>query len=304
MINRALIRIKVVQLLYSYYQNEERDMARAEKELLFSLDKAYELYNYLLLLIVEITDAQNKRIETAKSKFLASDEDLNPNTKFVDNLFVYHLRQDPAFREYLSMHKLAWDEEFVKDLLDLILTSECYQEYMNSSTRSFEEDKDLWRTLFKTFIVDNERLAELLEESSLYWNDDIEIVQSFAFKTIKQFAQSEEPQLLPQYRSDEEKEYAIQLFRNAIVNGQEYKDMITKYTSNWDINRIALMDVIVMQIALAEIMTFPAIPTSVSLNEYIDLAKTYSTLKSGYFINGVLDRVVRNLKEEGILLKK
>ncbi|MGL4779874.1 MAG: transcription antitermination factor NusB [Bacteroidales bacterium] len=304
MINRALIRIKVVQLLYSYYQNEERDMARAEKELLFSLDKAYELYNYLLLLIVEITDAQNKRIETAKSKFLASDQDLNPNTKFVDNLFVYHLRQDPAFREYLSMHKLAWDEEFVKDILDLILTSECYQDYMNSSVRSFEEDKDLWRTLFKTFIVDNERLAELLEESSLYWNDDIEIVQSFAFKTIKQFTQSEESQLLPQYRSDEEKEYAIQLFRNAIVNGQEYKELITKYTNNWDINRIALMDVIVMQIALAEIMTFPAIPTSVSLNEYIDLAKTYSTLKSGYFINGVLDRVVRNLKEEGVLLKK
>lgn len=304
MINRALIRIKVVQLLYSYYQNEERDMARAEKELLFSLDKAYELYNYLLLLIVEITDAQNKRIETAKSKFLASDADLNPNTKFVDNLFVYHLRQDPAFREYLSMHKLSWDEEFVKDLLDLILTSECYQDYMNSSTRSFEEDKDLWRTLFKTFVVDNERLAELLEESSLYWNDDIDIVQSFAFKTIKQFGQSEESQLLPQYRSDEEKEYAIQLFRSAIVNGQEYKEMITKYTSNWDINRIALMDVIVMQIALAEIMTFPAIPTSVSLNEYIDLAKTYSTLKSGYFINGVLDRVVRNLKEEGVLLKK
>lgn len=304
MINRALIRIKVVQLLYSYYQNEERDMARAEKELLFSLDKAYELYNYLLLLIVEITDAQNKRIETAKSKFLASDQDLNPNTKFVDNLFVYHLRQDPAFREYLSMHKLAWDEEFVKDILDLILTSECYQDYMNSSVRSFEEDKDLWRALFKTFIVDNERLAELLEESSLYWNDDIEIVQSFAFKTIKQFTQSEESQLLPQYRSDEEKEYAIQLFRNAIVNGQEYKELITKYTNNWDINRIALMDVIVMQIALAEIMTFPAIPTSVSLNEYIDLAKTYSTLKSGYFINGVLDRVVRNLKEEGVLLKK
>ncbi|MGL4806425.1 MAG: transcription antitermination factor NusB [Bacteroidales bacterium] len=304
MINRALIRIKVVQLLYSYYQNEERDMARAEKELLFSLDKAYELYNYLLLLIVEITDAQNKRIETAKSKFLASDADLNPNTKFVDNLFVYHLRQDPAFREYLSMHKLAWEEEFVKDLLDLILTSECYQDYMNSATRSFEEDKDLWRTLFKTFIVDNERLVELLEESSLYWNDDIEIVQSFAFKTIKQFTQSEESQLLPQYRSDEEKEYAIQLFRNAIVNGQEYKELITKYTNNWDINRIALMDVIVMQIALAEIMTFPAIPTSVSLNEYIDLAKTYSTLKSGYFINGVLDRVVRNLKEEGVLLKK
>ncbi|MGL5773257.1 MAG: transcription antitermination factor NusB, partial [Bacteroidales bacterium] len=270
----------------------------------FSLDKAYELYNYLLLLIVEITDAQNKRIETAKSKFLASDADLNPNTKFVDNLFVYHLRQDPAFREYLSMHKLAWEEEFVKDLLDLILTSECYQDYMNSATRSFEEDKDLWRTLFKTFIVDNERLVELLEESSLYWNDDIEIVQSFAFKTIKQFTQSEESQLLPQYRSDEEKEYAIQLFRNAIVNGQEYKELITKYTNNWDINRIALMDVIVMQIALAEIMTFPAIPTSVSLNEYIDLAKTYSTLKSGYFINGVLDRVVRNLKEEGVLLKK
>lgn len=304
MINRALIRIKVVQLLYSYYQNEERDLVKAEKELLFSLDKAYELYNYLLLLIVELTDAQNKRIEVAKSKFLASDEDLNPNTKFVDNLFVYHLRQDPAFRTYLGQHKLAWDEEFVKDMLDLILSSEIYEEYMNSEERSFDEDRELWRVLFKTFICDNERLSDLLEETSLYWNDDLEIVQSFVLKTIKQFKSVEEEQILPQYRSDEDKEFAVQLFRNAIVNCEQYKNYIRSYSSNWDIERIALMDIIVMQLALAEIMTFPAIPTTVSLNEYIDLAKKYSTLKSGYFINGVLDKVVKNLKAEGILLKK
>ncbi|MGL5787111.1 MAG: transcription antitermination factor NusB [Bacteroidales bacterium] len=304
MINRALIRIKVVQLLYSYYQNEERDIVKAEKELLFSLDKAYELYNYLLLLMVELTDAQNKRIEIAKSKFLASEEDLNPNTKFVDNLFVYHLRQDPDFRKYLSQHKLAWDEEFVRDMLDLILSSEIYTEYMASEERSFEADRELWRVLFKTFICDNERLSDLLEETSLYWNDDLDIVQSFVLKTIKQFKPVEEAQILPQFRSDEDREFAVLLFRNAIVNGEQYKNYIQSYSSNWDIDRIALMDIIIMQLALAEIMTFPAIPTMVSLNEYIDLAKKYSTLKSGYFINGVLDRVVRNLKEEGLLLKK
>lgn len=304
MINRALIRIKVVQLLYSYYQNEERDIVKAEKELLFSLDKAYELYNYLLLLMVELTDAQNKRIEVAKSKFLASEEDLNPNTKFVDNLFVYHLRQDPDFRTYLSQHKLAWDEEFVRDMLDLILSSEIYTEYMASEERSFEADRELWRVLFKTFICDNERLSDLLEETSLYWNDDLDIVQSFVLKTIKQFKPVEEAQILPQFRSDEDREFAVLLFRNAIVNGEQYKNYIQSYSSNWDIERIALMDIIIMQLALAEIMTFPAIPTMVSLNEYIDLAKKYSTLKSGYFINGVLDRVVRNLKEEGLLLKK
>lgn len=304
MINRALIRIKVVQLLYSYYQNEERDIVKAEKELLFSLDKAYELYNYLLLLIVELTDAQNKRIEVAKSKYLASEEDLNPNTKFVDNLFVYHLRQDPDFRMYLSQHKLTWDEEFVRDTLDLILTSDIYTDYMASEERSFDADRELWRVLFKTFICDNERLSDLLEETSLYWNDDLDIVQSFVLKTIKQFKPVEEAQILPQFRSEEDREFAIELFRSSIVNGEQYKNYIQSYSSNWDIERIALMDIIIMQLALAEIMTFPAIPTMVSLNEYIDLAKKYSTLKSGYFINGVLDRVVKNLKEEGLLLKK
>lgn len=304
MINRALIRIKVVQLLYSYYQNEERDLSKAEKELLFSLDKAYELYNYLLLLIVELTDVQNKRIQIAKSKFLASEQDLNPNTKFVDNLFVYHLRQDPSFRTYLSKHKMAWDEEFLKDMLDLILSSEIYEEYINAEERSFEQDRELWRVLFKTFICDNETLSDLLEENSLYWNDDLDIVQSFVLKTIKQFQTSEEEQILPQYRSQEDIEFAVQLFRNAIVNGEQYKNYIRSYSNNWDIERIALMDIIIMQLALAEITTFSAIPTTVSLNEYIDLAKKYSTLKSGYFINGVLDKVVKNLKDEGVLLKK
>ncbi|MGL4993479.1 MAG: transcription antitermination factor NusB [Bacteroidales bacterium] len=305
MINRALIRIKVVQLVYSYYQNEERDLAKAEKEFLFSLDKAYELYNYLLLLMVELTETQRKRLQINRAKFLASQEDLSPNMKFVDNMLVAHLKQDPAFREFLSQNKMSWNEDFIKALLDELLASEVYKEYMSSSESSFEADRDFWKSSFRNLVFGNEKLIDHLEECSLYWNDDLDIVQTFVLKTIKQFnVELEDAQIQPKYRTDEDGQYAIDLFRNAIVHGQEYRDMIDANIRNWDLDRVAMMDRIIMQIAIAELINCPQIPTIVTLNEYIDLAKSYSTKKSGHFVNGILDKIVKELQQEGVILKK
>lgn len=305
MINRALIRIKVVQLVYSYYQNEERDLAKAEKEFLFSLDKAYELYNYLLLLMVELTEAQRKRLDINRAKHLASEEDLAPNTKFVENLWISQLKQDPEFQQYLVQTKMSWNEDFIRSMLDQLLASEIFKTYMQSAERTFEEDREFWRNSFRNLIFNNEQMIELLEESSLYWNDDLDTVQTFVLKTIKQFnTTTEGGQLQPKFRSLDDRQYAVDLFRNAIIHGQEYRNLIELHARNWDIERVAMMDTVIMQIAISELMNCPQIPTVVTLNEYIELAKTYSTKKSGGFVNGILDKLIKQLQEEGKLLKK
>ncbi|MGL4412328.1 MAG: transcription antitermination factor NusB [Bacteroidales bacterium] len=304
MINRALIRTKVVQLVYSYYQNEERDLAKSEKEFLFSLDKAYELYNYLLLLMVELTETQRKRLQINRAKFLASQEDLSPNMKFVDNLLIAHLKQDPAFSGYLSKNKISWDEDFIKSLLDELLATDVYKVYMNSEDNGFEADREFWKTSFRNLVFGNEKLIDHLEECSLYWNDDLDIVQTFVLKTIKQFnSELGDAQIQPKYKSEEDGEYAINLFRSSIVHGKEYRDMIDNNIRNWDLDRVAMMDRIIMQIAIAELINCPNIPAVVTLNEYIDLAKSYSTKKSGYFVNGILNKIVKDLQQEGVILK-
>lgn len=283
MINRVLIRLKIVQIVYAYYQNGGKNLDTAEKELFFSLSKAYDLYNYLLLLMVEVTKQANKRLNAAKNKLVPTKEELFPNTKFVENRFIAQLEVNKQLLEFSNNQKKTWENEadFVKTLCDKILESDIYKEYMASETSSYEEDRELWRKLYKNIIFNNIELDQVLEDQSLYWNDDKEIVDTFVLKTIKRFDEKNgaKQELLPEFKDEEDQDFARRLFRRTILNADYYRHLISENTKNWDLDRVAFMDVVIMQIALAEILSFPNIPVSVSLNEYVEIAKLYSTEK-------------------------
>ena len=282
-------------------------MDTAEKELFFSLSKAYDLYNYLLLLMVEVTKQANKRLNAAKNKLVPTKEELFPNTKFVENRFIAQLEVNKQLLEFSNNQKKTWENEadFVKTLCDKILESDIYKEYMASETSSYEEDRELWRKLYKNIIFNNIELDQVLEDQSLYWNDDKEIVDTFVLKTIKRFDEKNgaKQELLPEFKDEEDQDFARRLFRRTILNADYYRHLISENTKNWDLDRVAFMDVVIMQIALAEILSFPNISVSVSLNEYVEIAKLYSTPKSGGFINGTLDGIVNSLKKENKLTK-
>lgn len=308
MINRVLIRIRVIQILYATYLNESGNLKKAESDLVYSLQKSYDLYYFLLLLLVEITDTYKKRIDTRKAKLLPSEQDINPNTKLVENLFINQLRSCDSFTKYLTERPLSWSEYdiFIKNLLEKILKSSIYQEYSSNTISDYQQDKDFWKKVFKTIICKDEQLEEILEDESLYWNDDIDIVESFIIKTIKFFDYEKgiNQELLPMFRDDDDRLFAITLLRESMLNVKYARDLIDKYASNWESERIAFMDKIIMQTAIVECLSFPSIPISVTINEYINISKAYSTEKSFLFINGILDSVVNELKNDKKIIKK
>lgn len=308
MINRNLIRIRIVQIVYSWYQNTNKDLRNAEKELMFGLQKSYDLYYYMLLLMVELTNLYQDRVDTKRNKFLPTEEDLNPNTHLIDNKFILQLRENRQFNKYLTERPMLWDgnEGFIKNLLDTIVSSEAYREYTEIVSPTYDEDREFWRKAFKKFLYQNEELDDILEDECIYWNDDVEIVQSFVMKTIRKFSEEKGAQqpLLPMFKDEEDREFALKLLHNTILNEKKYRNLIEKHTDKWDFERIAFMDLVIMQVALSEISTFESIPTSVSLNEYIEIAKMYSTPKSGTFVNGILDAIVQETKQDNRMFKQ
>lgn len=306
MINRKLIRVKIVQLTYAYYQNGHHNMDTAEKELLFSLSKAYDLYNYLLGLIVAITQEERRRVDIATRRAEREGTE-TPSQRFAFNMFATQLEENKQLNLFMEDKKMSWenDVEAVRKLCDQIERSPLYQEYMMSDAEDYETDRELWRRIYRTLIQGNEDLDAILEEKSLYWNDDKEIVDTFVLKTIKRFdpANKADQELLPEYDDTEDREYALKLFRSTILNADTYQRYMSETSRNWNFSRLAYMDVVLMQIAIAEMLTFPNIPISVTINEYVDLAKLYSTPKSGGYINGMLDAIARHLVDTGRLLK-
>lgn len=306
MINRKLIRVKIVQLTYAYYQNGHHNMDTAEKELLFSLSKAYDLYNYLLGLIVAITQEERRRVDIATRR-AERERTETPSQRFAFNKFATQLEENKQLNLFMEDKKMSWenDVEAVRKLCDQIEQSPLYQEYMMSDAEDYETDRELWRRIYRTLIQGNEDLDAILEEKSLYWNDDKEIVDTFVLKTIKRFdpANKADQELLPEFDDTEDREYALKLFRSTILNADTYQRYMSETSRNWNFSRLAYMDVVLMQIAIAEMLTFPNIPISVTINEYVDLAKLYSTPKSGGYINGMLDAIARHLVDTGRLLK-
>lgn len=301
-----LIRVKIVQLTYAYYQNGHHNMDTAEKELLFSLSKAYDLYNYLLGLIVAITQEERRRVDIATRRAEREGTE-TPSQRFAFNKFATQLEENKQLNLFMEDKKMSWenDVEAVRKLCDQIERSPLYQEYMMSGAEDYETDRELWRRIYRTLIQGNEDLDAILEEKSLYWNDDKEIVDTFVLKTIKRFdpANKADQELLPEYDDTEDREYALKLFRSTILNADTYQRYMSETSRNWNFSRLAYMDVVLMQIAIAEMLTFPNIPISVTINEYVDLAKLYSTPKSGGYINGMLDAIARHLVDTGRLLK-
>ena len=306
MINRELIRIKVVQLTYAYYQNGSKNIDAAEKELIFSLSKAYDLYNYLLALIVGITHESRRHLEVAQSRAQREGTEM-PSQRFAYNRFAMQLEENRMLNDFMEAQKKNWNDEpeFLKKIYTQITESQIYKDYMAAPEDDYNADREVWRKLYRTLIQDNSDLDALLEEQSLYWNDDKETVDTFVLKTIKRFDEKNKAnqELLPEYDSEEDRDYARKLFRATIMNGNEYQHYMSEASRNWDFSRLAYMDIVIMQIAIAEMLTFPSIPISVTINEYVELAKLYSTPRSAVYINGILDAIARHLIETGRLLK-
>ncbi|MDE5739192.1 MAG: transcription antitermination factor NusB [Bacteroidaceae bacterium] len=307
MINRTLIRLKIVQLMYAFYQNGGKSIDTAEKELLFSLAKAYDLYNYMLLLIVSVSRYALQDVEHKEHLNRVGHINQKVSHRFAENRFTAQLEINKQLREFVETKKKSWNSEFsyVKKLYADIVQSDIYADYMKMEKVTYDDDREVWRKIYKNIIMKDERIDDILEEQSLYWNDDREVVDTFVLKTIKRFTpeRGAHQELVPEYKDIEDQEFATRLFRRAILNDEYYRDLIGKCIKNWEFNRLAYMDVIIMQIAIAELLSFPQIPVSVTINEYVEIAKWYSTPKSGGYVNGIIDSVAKMLKSENLLMK-
>lgn len=307
MVSRRILRIKIIQLLYAYYKASGNSIKNAEKELFFSIQKTYDLYHYLLLLIIDVADYALSRIDIAKEKKIPTWEDLHPNFKFIDNKIINQIRSNKQINEYLNNKKLSWVNypELVRNLFNNIKESEHYKEYMNNKDRSYDEDRKLITDIFVKDIASFEHLHQNLEEQSIYWNDESEFVISIIIKTIRKFrkADGDSAKILPLFKNKEDIEFVKKLFRKAILNKEQYRKLIEEFARNWEIERIAFIDILIMQTAIAEVIEFPSIPTKVTFNEYLEIAKYYSTNKSSVFINGLLDKIVSHLKDKNIIKK-
>lgn len=306
MINRDLIRIKILQLVYSYYQNEGKSIESTEKELLFSLSKAYDMYKYLLLLIVKVYEVGVKDLEAQVNRAKRLHLDVEIDSRFADNRFAKQLEANKELNEFAKKVEGEFsDDTLARTLYKAVKESVPYREYMQIEKPSYADDRTFWRRAYKTCFIPSDDIDAFFEEKSLYWNDDRNIVDSFVIKTIKRFNEesgSEQP-LLPEFDSEEDREFAVNLMHYTLANAEEYRDLIRKNAKNWSFSRMALMDTVIVQIALAEIINFPTIPASVSMNEYIELAKLYSTPKSHVYVNGLLDFLVKKLRAEGVIMK-
>lgn len=310
MINRILIRTKVVQMLYSYQLTKaDKTLTKAKKELQASLDKSYELYNSLLQLIIDITDLQDRELDDAKHKFLPSSEDLNPNMRFVENQLVKWLRNSEKLQNFVSDNKITWrdDELFLRLLLFKVTSSEEYKTYMAMEKTDFASDCEVWLQIMKKVILPDDDLLEHIENMSVYWSvDDLDIMGQFVLKTIRRIEAGDKDPISPKYKDDEDSEFGEKLFSLAVQERAENDELINKFvrSERWDSGRIALMDRIIMCTALSEIKNFPSIPVNVTMNEYIELAKNFSTPHSGQFVNGILNAVVKSLREQGKIVKQ
>ena len=297
-------------MLYSYQLTKtDKTITKAKKELQASLDKSYELYNSLLQLMIDLTDLQDRELDDAKHKFLPSNEDLNPNMRFVENQLVEWLRNSKKLQDFVNDNNITWrdDELFLRLLLFKVTGSEEYKTYMAMEKTDFASDCEVWLQIMKKVILPDDDLLEHIENMSVYWSvDDLDIMGQFVLKTIRRIEAGDKEPISPKYKDDEDSEFGEKLFSLAVQERSENDELINKYvrSERWDSGRIALMDRIIMCTALTEIKNFPSIPVNVTMNEYIELAKNFSTPHSGQFVNGILNAVVKSLREQGKIVKQ
>lgn len=306
MISRRLLRIKVVKALYAHMKSESDSLMASEKTLVASIDKTYDLYFQMLALVVEMARYAEQRQEAAKQKKLPTFEDLNPNRKFVDNSVIRLIAESDSVNDRLAARKLSWSQspELVKALFAQLEQSDYYKKYMASTESSFREDLALVTDFYTRELEESELLEEVLDEQSILWNDDLGFALIMVTRTLSGMRQSHrEVKVLPKFKSDDDLDFAKELFEKTAINFDTYLQYIERFTRNWDVERIAFMDNLIMATAVAELVSFPSIPVKVTLDEYIEIAKFYSTPGSGTFINGILDKIVAALTEEGKICK-
>lgn len=304
MLNRRHLRIRVLQFVYSWNKSKDTDIVKVEKQFLKSLEKVKELYTLLLLILVEVRDFAEDFQEDAKKKKLPSDEDLNPKTKFIDNLFIQKLKHDTSLMSKANELKLSFSDSrsLIKAIYLDVIKTPLYENYMSEEETGFDVDKKFILKLFSKHIIDVAALQDFLNEQYIYWDDDLPFVSSMIVKTIKESSDSK-ISLFDLFNNKEEKDFALNLLRFSIIHSDEYTELISSKTKNWEIDRVALMDLILMQMALTELLKMPQIPVKVSINEYLELAKYYSTPNSKNFVNGILDNLHIELKQKGLITK-
>ena len=306
MLSRRVLRTKVVKAVYAHTQCEDLTPAASEKNLVLSIDRAYDLYFHLLALVPEIAEYAAERIRIGENKKLPTYDDLHPNRKFVENKVIIRLAEDENLQAELKSRKLSWKNhrDLIVALYNALIRQPFYQKYMLSEERSFREDAQLVSDIYMTMLEEFEPLETVLEEQSILWNDDLGYLLTMASRTVLSVRESHEAiKFLPQFKNEEDLEFAKVLLRNSIGGYERIGMMIDNTMSNWDIERVALMDNIILVVGIAEAESFASIPTRVTLNEYIDIAKYYSTNSSGGFINGILDKVIARLTDEGKIVK-
>lgn len=309
MLSRRHIRIKTFLALYAYIFSNNKELDKGERELLFSLKKVYELYITFLSAFNEIKVLAEEKIENAKTKNRPTEDDLNPNLKFVNNRAFALLNQNSQLQKDISNMNVMWSTDgaftVISQIYQEIKKSDEYQAYMNSGADSFGEDKNFLISIFKENIVNNELLHDVLEDNSIFWNDDLDIVAIATIKTIENLSENDSgfETLTPLFKDEDDETYAKLLFRNAILKDAECQKLIGAQTKNWDVDRLAKTDVILMNMAIVEALDFPSIPVKVTMNEYIEISKFYSTPRSKGFINGILDKIFNQLKSDGKINK-
>lgn len=300
MLSRRLLRIKVVKALFAHLKSGADNMIASEKTLMTSVDKSYDLYLQMLALPVEVARYAEQRQELAKQKKLPTHEDLNPNLKFVENSVIRIIANSDSVNDYLASHKLGWQKQgdLIRTLYNQLVESEYYKDYMLREERSLADDRGFVEDFYKE-MQNCEALDNVLEEMSIFWSDDLPYILMMILRTLSNLRASHtDLKLSSKFKSDEDPAFTKTLFEKALINYNSYQDYIEKFTSNWDVERIVFMDNLIIGTAMAELINFPSIPVKVTLDEYIEIAKYYSTPGSSTFINGVLDKIVESLTAE------
>ncbi|NOR27383.1 MAG: transcription antitermination factor NusB [Lutibacter sp.] len=297
MINRRHIRVKVMQSVYALLQSKSDNLTKEEKFLYGSIDKMYDLYALTLRLFVEVKNLEKKHIGISQKKHLATAEELKPSSKFIDLEIFKLLDESVSLNTHLETNKLNYwtlDNEYIHEILKLTKESELYKAFMSSEKSSFQEEKEFLVALFKEIIAPNEKLSEYFEDKSISWVDDIPFVNTWVVKTLNQLKPNNAFHLGNLYKDIDDKQFVVDLFRKVVLNHTEFEKDIIDKTPNWDSERIADIDMILIKMAICEFLKFPSMPTRVTINEYIEISKDYSTNKSSFFINGVLDKILKD----------
>jgi len=308
MLNRRHIRVKVMQTIYAYNGGEKQDFGKDQKFLLYSIDNMYNLYLLILSMFIEIQKKAEDQLEKVQQKHLATKEDKNPNRKFADNTVLKMIVNNQLLAEKIEKHKIRnWelDNEYIDIIYKAITSSKDYETYMKTRNNQFEEDKAFVIDVFTNIIATNEKLYDYIEDKNLTWLDDLPTINTTILKQLQKLKpNASETHFVPKlYKDEDDREFALDLFKKTILNSDHLREEIIKKTVNWDSERIASVDYVLIQMAICELQHFPSIPVKVTINEYLELAKEYSTPKSSIFINGILDKLVKEYEVEGKLNK-